>query len=74
MALIAQHWIDGTASGDPNAESIDPATDEAVGHNKLFAEAEMAGSRQRGIGRIHGYDALADFTGLKHIHQAPSVV
>jgi betaine-aldehyde dehydrogenase len=38
-------------------------------HNKLFAEAETGGYRQSGLGRLHGYDALADFTELKHIYQ-----
>ncbi|TPQ33058.1 aldehyde dehydrogenase family protein [Cupriavidus pinatubonensis] len=36
-------------------------------HNRLFAEAETGGYRQSGLGRLHGYDALADFTELKHI-------
>jgi acyl-CoA reductase-like NAD-dependent aldehyde dehydrogenase len=36
-------------------------------HNKLFAEAETGGYRQSGLGRLHGYDALADFTEIKHI-------
>ena len=36
-------------------------------HNRLFAEAESGGYRQSGLGRLHGYDALADFTELKHI-------
>jgi acyl-CoA reductase-like NAD-dependent aldehyde dehydrogenase len=37
------------------------------------AEAETGGYRQSGLGRLHGYDALADFTELKHIYQAPGV-
>lgn len=37
-------------------------------HNKLFAEAETGGYRQSGIGRMHGFDALADFTESKHIY------
>jgi acyl-CoA reductase-like NAD-dependent aldehyde dehydrogenase len=32
-----------------------------------LAEAETGGYRQSGLGRLHGYDALADFTELKHI-------
>jgi acyl-CoA reductase-like NAD-dependent aldehyde dehydrogenase len=43
-------------------------------HNKLLPEAETGGYRQSGLGRLHGYDALADFTELKHIYQAPGVV
>lgn len=38
-------------------------------HNKLFAEAETGGYRQSGLGRLHGYEAFADFTELKHIYQ-----
>ena len=38
-------------------------------HNKLMAEAETGGYRHSGLGRLHGYDALADFTELKHIYQ-----
>ena len=40
-------------------------------HNKLMPEAETGGCRQSGLGRLHGYDALEDFTELKHIYQAP---
>lgn len=36
-------------------------------HNRLFAEAETGDYRRSGPGRLHGYDALADFTELKHI-------
>lgn len=42
-------------------------------HNKLFAEAETGGYRQSGLGRLHGYDALNDFTELKHIYNAVGV-
>ena len=38
-------------------------------HNKLFAEAEMGGYRRSGIGRLHGHDALLDFTEQKHVFQ-----
>lgn len=43
-------------------------------HNKLFAEAEMGGYRRSGLGRLHGYDALADFMEIKHIYQNAGVV
>jgi acyl-CoA reductase-like NAD-dependent aldehyde dehydrogenase len=43
-------------------------------HNKLFAEAETGGYRQSGLGRLHGYDALADFTELKHVYQNAGVI
>ncbi|MNJ80496.1 Betaine aldehyde dehydrogenase [compost metagenome] len=38
-------------------------------HNKLFAEAETGGYRKSGLGRLHGVDALLDFSELKHIYQ-----
>lgn len=38
-------------------------------HNKLFAEAETGGYRKSGIGRLHGFDALLDFSELKHVYQ-----
>lgn len=43
-------------------------------HNKLFAEAETGGYKRSGLGRLHGYDALADFTEVKHIYQSTGVV
>ncbi len=43
-------------------------------HNKLFAEAETGGYRRSGLGRLHGYDALIDFTEIKHIYQSAGVV
>ena len=43
-------------------------------HNKLFAEAEMGGYRQSGMGRLHGFDALADFTEQKHVFQSVGTV
>lgn len=36
-------------------------------HNRLFAEAETGGYRRSGIGRLHGYEGLADFLETKHI-------
>lgn len=43
-------------------------------HNKLFAEAETGGYRRSGLGRLHGYDALIDFTEVKHIYQNVGVI
>jgi len=43
-------------------------------HNKLFAEAETGGYRRSGLGRLHGFDALIDFTEIKHIYQNAGVV
>jgi hypothetical protein len=38
------------------------------------AEAETGGYRQSGLGRLHGYDGLTEFTGLKHICLLAGVV
>jgi betaine-aldehyde dehydrogenase len=43
-------------------------------HNKLIAVAETGGYRHSGLGRLHGYDGLADFTELKAIYQNVGVV
>lgn len=43
-------------------------------HNKLCAEAETGGYRRSGLGRLHGYDALLDFSELKHVYQSVGVV
>lgn len=43
-------------------------------HNTLFAEAETGGYRESGIGRLHGFEALADFTESKHIYNAAGTV
>jgi len=43
-------------------------------HNRLFAEAEAGGYRRSGLGRLHGYEGLADFLEIKHIYQNAGVV
>ena len=43
-------------------------------HNRLFAEAEMGGYRRSGLGRLHGHDALLDFTEQKHVYQNVGVL
>ena len=40
----------------------------------LFAEAEMGGYKRSGLGRLHGPDALLDFTEQKHVYQNVGVV
>ncbi|OAM73527.1 aldehyde dehydrogenase family protein [Devosia elaeis] len=37
-------------------------------HRRQFAEAEVGGFGQSGLGRLHGAEALADFMETKHIH------
>ena len=43
-------------------------------HNALFPEAETGGYRGSGLGRLHGYEALQEFTELKHIYQQVGLV
>jgi acyl-CoA reductase-like NAD-dependent aldehyde dehydrogenase len=43
-------------------------------HNRLFAEAETGGYRRSGIGRLHGYEGLADFLETKHIFRNAGVI
>lgn len=72
--LSASVWTNDGAAGLRLARAVRNGTVWINEHNKLFAEAETGGYRQSGIGRLHGYDALSDFTELKHIYQAPGVV
>jgi betaine-aldehyde dehydrogenase len=74
FGLSASIWTNDGAAGLRIARALRSGTVWINEHNKLFAEAETGGYRQSGIGRLHGYDALADFTELKHIYQAPGVV
>ncbi|MDB5840896.1 MAG: aldehyde dehydrogenase family protein [Herminiimonas sp.] len=43
-------------------------------HNRLFAEAETGGYRRSGMGRLHGYEGLADFLETKHIFRDAGLV
>jgi acyl-CoA reductase-like NAD-dependent aldehyde dehydrogenase len=74
FGLSASIWTNDGAAGLRLARALRNGTVWINEHNKLFPEAETGGFRQSGIGRLHGYDALADFTELKHIYQAPGVV
>lgn len=74
FGLSASIWTNDGAAGLRLARAVRNGTVWINDHNKLFAEAETGGYRQSGIGRLHGYDALADFTELKHIYQAPGVI
>lgn len=74
FGLSASVWTNDGAAGLRMARALRNGTVWINAHNTLFAEAETGGYRQSGIGRLHGYDALADFTELKHIYQAPGVV
>ncbi|HDR8920538.1 TPA: aldehyde dehydrogenase family protein [Burkholderia vietnamiensis] len=67
FGLSASAWAHDGARAFRVARALRNGTVWINDHNKLFAEAETGGYRQSGLGRLHGYDALADFTELKHI-------
>lgn len=67
FGLSASVWTRDGARAFRVARALRNGTVWINDHNKLFAEAETGGYRQSGVGRLHGYDALADFTELKHI-------
>jgi betaine-aldehyde dehydrogenase len=69
FGLSSSVWTSRHATALRVARELRRGTVWINDHNKLFAEAETGGYRQSGLGRLHGYDALADFTELKHIYQ-----
>ncbi|MCL1481439.1 MULTISPECIES: aldehyde dehydrogenase family protein [unclassified Marinobacter] len=69
FGLSASVWTEKDGRGLRVARALANGTVWLNDHNKLFAEAETGGYRQSGIGRLHGYDALNDFTELKHVYQ-----
>jgi acyl-CoA reductase-like NAD-dependent aldehyde dehydrogenase len=74
FGLSASVW---TADGDRGmrlARALRSGTVWINDHNRLFAEAETGGYRRSGIGRLHGYEGLADFLETKHIYRSVGVV
>ncbi|WP_247888768.1 aldehyde dehydrogenase family protein [Azospirillum brasilense] len=70
FGLSASVWTTDGARALRIARALRNGTVWINDHNRLFAEAETGGYRQSGLGRLHGYDAFADFTELKHICQS----
>jgi acyl-CoA reductase-like NAD-dependent aldehyde dehydrogenase len=74
FGLSASVW---TADGDRGmrlARALRNGTVWINDHNRLFAEAETGGYRRSGIGRLHGYEGLADFLETKHIFRASGLI
>jgi acyl-CoA reductase-like NAD-dependent aldehyde dehydrogenase len=74
FGLAASVW---TADGDRGmrlARALRNGTVWINDHNRLFAEAETGGYRRSGIGRLHGYEGLADFLETKHIFRNAGLV
>lgn len=69
FGLSASVWTSDGTRAMRLARALRNGTVWINDHNKLFAEAETGGYRKSGLGRLHGYDALLDFTELKHVYQ-----
>jgi hypothetical protein len=74
FGLSASVWTKDGARAMRIARALRDGTVWINEHNKLMPEAETGGCRHSGLGRLHGYDALEDFTELKHIYQAPGAL
>ncbi|MCB1422032.1 MAG: aldehyde dehydrogenase family protein [Nitratireductor sp.] len=74
FGLSASIWTNAGAPALRIARALHRGTVWINDHNKLFAEAETGGYRQSGLGRLHGFDALQDFTELKHVYQNVGVI
>lgn len=69
FGLSASVWTNDGPASMRLARALRNGTVWINDHNKLFAEAETGGYRRSGLGRLHGFDALHDFSELKHIYQ-----
>jgi betaine-aldehyde dehydrogenase len=74
FGLSASVWTENGARALRIARALRNGTVWINDHNKLFAEAETGGYRQSGLGRLHGHDALADFTEIKHICMPAGII
>jgi acyl-CoA reductase-like NAD-dependent aldehyde dehydrogenase len=69
FGLSASVWTGDGDRGMRIARALRNGTVWINDHNRLFAEAETGGYRRSGIGRLHGYEGLADFLETKHIYR-----
>ncbi len=74
FGLSASVWTQQSARAWRIARALRNGTVWINDHNKLCAEAETGGYRRSGLGRLHGVDALIDFTEIKHIYQSVGVL
>lgn len=74
FGLSASVWTEQGARAWRIARALRNGTVWINDHNKLCAEAETGGYRRSGLGRLHGFDALIDFTEIKHIYQNVGVL
>jgi acyl-CoA reductase-like NAD-dependent aldehyde dehydrogenase len=74
FGLSASVWTNNGARALRIASALRNGTVWINDHNRLFAEAEMGGYRRSGLGRLHGQDALLDFTEQKHVYQNTGVL
>jgi acyl-CoA reductase-like NAD-dependent aldehyde dehydrogenase len=74
FGLAASVWTNDGARALRVARALRNGTVWINDHNRLFAEAEMGGYKRSGLGRLHGQDALLDFTEQKHVYQNAGVV
>lgn len=74
FGLSASVWTSDGDRGMRMARALRNGTIWINDHNRMFAEAETGGYRRSGIGRLHGYEGLADFLETKHIFRSAGVV